>query len=453
VQQEQQAHQDQTHQNQQQQEQQQEQQQQDQHQQEQQQDQQTAHSEGEQAVLAANEIFIGGLPRNITDTELKEILDTIGTNLQLAGVVSVRMMKDKLSGEPKGFAFAAYPTRKEASKAVDAFNANNNGLDIKGKKVRVTLSENRCRIFIGNIPKDMSREDFLGQLNAQGEGVAHVDFLKDQDNPARNRGFAFVEYRDHMSADRARRNLSRPAFHMGKNTITVNWADPVPEPDEEAMKEVKSLYVRGLPDGANEQSLKEIFEKFGEIEKVVIPPPTGQKRRDFCFIHFVNPESAHNAVLPSSLPHMVQGRELEVSLAKPMDKKIRDDLRAKKLSRQMQRQQPAPAPYPYPVPSARAPYPPPYYQSYPYPYSHNPGYSQPAAQPTAYPPPPSSYGQAPQAPSSAPPPSYPQQPYNPSQPPAYGNYPYYPPQPTAQGKGKYPPQQQNTGGNARYAPY
>lgn len=26
------------------------------------------------------------------------------------------------------------------------------------------------------------------------------------------------------------------------DTITVNWADPVPEPDDETMKEVKTLY-------------------------------------------------------------------------------------------------------------------------------------------------------------------------------------------------------------------
>jgi heterogeneous nuclear ribonucleoprotein R len=105
-------------------------------------------------------------------------------------------------------------------------------IEIKNKKVRITISENRCRIFIGNIPKDLSKDDFMNQLTTQvliplfllpsnsslqGEGIANVDFLKDPDNPSRNRGFAFVVYKDHPSADRAKRNLSKPSFHIGKS--------------------------------------------------------------------------------------------------------------------------------------------------------------------------------------------------------------------------------------------
>lgn len=46
-----------------------------------------------------------------------------------------------------------------------------------------------------------------------------MDFLKDPDVPTRNRGFAFVVYKDHPSADKARRNLSRPSFHIGKSFL------------------------------------------------------------------------------------------------------------------------------------------------------------------------------------------------------------------------------------------
>ena len=88
-------------------------------------------------------------------------------------------MKDKLSGENKGFAFAAYPfynylplilltkftypSRRDASKAAEVLN----NIEIKNKKVRITVSENRCRIFIGNIPKDLTKDDFVDQVTTQ----------------------------------------------------------------------------------------------------------------------------------------------------------------------------------------------------------------------------------------------------------------------------------------------
>lgn len=58
---------------------------------------------------------------------------------------------------------STYPARKDAAKAAEVLN----NMDVRGKKVRIKISENRCRIFIGNIPKDMSREDFMQQLASQ----------------------------------------------------------------------------------------------------------------------------------------------------------------------------------------------------------------------------------------------------------------------------------------------
>jgi len=280
------------------------------------------------------EIFLGGVPRNIADEELHEILQKYADANQLGTVTSVRLMKDRGTGEPKGYAFATFASRTEALRAAEVLN----NMEIKGKHVRVTISENRCRLFVGNIPKDLSREDFLEQLMQQGEGITNLDFLKDPDDATRNRGFAFVEYQDHPSADRARRNLSRPQFHLGKNIVTVNWADPQPEADNELMSQVKVLYIRNLPnEPVSEDQVRDIFARYGEIERVVVPASVaGQKRRDFCFVHYVNKESAHDAV-NSQERLQIGGRTLEVTLAKPMDKKQRDENRIRKQARALRR--------------------------------------------------------------------------------------------------------------------
>jgi len=292
------------------------------------------------------EIFLGGVPRTITDEELHEILQASADTHHLGSVTGVRLMKDRTTGEPKGFAFATFATRKDALLAAQVLN----NMEIKGKNVRVTISENRCRIFIGNIPKDIPRDDFMTQLNQQGDGIVNVDFLKDPDDPTRNRGFAFVEYKDHPSAERARRNLSKTTFRLGKHLVTVNWADPQPEADDELMSQVKVLYIRNLPnEPVTEEALREVFAQYGEIERVVIPPSVaGQKRRDFCFVHYVERESAHAAV-HSPERHLLNGRTLEVTLAKPMDKKQREENRIRKQARAMRRVAGVPQMVPVPM--------------------------------------------------------------------------------------------------------
>lgn len=61
--------------------------------------------------------------------------------------------------------------------------------------------------------------------------------------------------------------------------------------------QVKAVYVKNLPESITSEKLKEIFERHGEITKVVLPPPkAGQTKKDFGFVHFAERSSALKAV-------------------------------------------------------------------------------------------------------------------------------------------------------------
>lgn len=49
--------------------------------------------------------------------------------------------------------------------------------------------------------------------------------------------------------------------------MTVSYAEPKPSADQpaDAPKPSKAIYVGGLPPGATDEALKEIFSKFGEV--------------------------------------------------------------------------------------------------------------------------------------------------------------------------------------------
>jgi RNA recognition motif-containing protein len=61
-------------------------------------------------------IYVGNIPNGTTEEELRYLFSTVG------GVISVKMVKDKATGKPKGFAFVEMMSQGDAGKAVSEFN-------------------------------------------------------------------------------------------------------------------------------------------------------------------------------------------------------------------------------------------------------------------------------------------------------------------------------------------
>lgn len=78
-------------------------------------------------------IYVGNLSRNITETELRDAFAAQG-NVQSAAVI-----KDKMTGESRGFGFVEMPNREEALKAIAALN----GRDLKGRNLTVNEAKPR----------------------------------------------------------------------------------------------------------------------------------------------------------------------------------------------------------------------------------------------------------------------------------------------------------------------
>jgi cold-inducible RNA-binding protein len=61
-------------------------------------------------------IYVGNLSYDVTDEELRQEFQAFGT------VASVDVIKDKGSGQPKGFAFVEMPTLSEGQAAITGLN-------------------------------------------------------------------------------------------------------------------------------------------------------------------------------------------------------------------------------------------------------------------------------------------------------------------------------------------
>ncbi|PSS26248.1 Heterogeneous nuclear ribonucleoprotein like [Actinidia chinensis var. chinensis] len=260
-----------------------------------------------------SEVFIGGLPRDVSEEDLRDLCEALGE------IFEIRMVKNRDTGDSKGFAFVSFKTKEIAQQAIEELHNK----DFKGRTLRCSLAEAKRRLFIGNVPKSWTDEEFNKVIEETGPGAENIELIKDPQNPSRNRGFAFIEYYNNACADYSRQKMSSATFKLEGNTPTVSWADPKSTPDHSAAaSQVKALYVKNIPENTPTEQVKQLFQRHGEVTKVVMPPAKSGGKRDFGFIHYAERSSALKAVKDAE-KYEIDGQVLEVCLAKPQsDKKF-----------------------------------------------------------------------------------------------------------------------------------
>lgn len=68
-------------------------------------------------------IYVGNIPREASEQDVKEVFATFGQ------VATITIIKDKFTGESRGFGFVEMPSKTEAQAAI----AGVNGKELKGR--------------------------------------------------------------------------------------------------------------------------------------------------------------------------------------------------------------------------------------------------------------------------------------------------------------------------------
>ncbi|XP_043253134.1 probable RNA-binding protein 46 [Colletes gigas] len=261
---------------------------------------------GEKQRIKGAEIFLGRLPRDCYEDELMPILQSVGRLIEL------RLMLD-FSGSTRGYAFALFENSKIARTACMKLN----GYEIRpGHHIGVVKSIDNCRLFFGGVPKDKSKEEFLEELNKILDGIVDIYLYPSGHNKTQNRGFIFVEFKDHRAAAMARRKLIPGKVMLWEHEIAVDWADPEPgDPiDEEIMETVTALFVRNLCIETPQQKIRDIFQKTTKIPVLKL-----KKINHFAFIHYENRRTAQTVMNIMTQPNGVAEAEgWEIRWAKPI---------------------------------------------------------------------------------------------------------------------------------------
>ncbi|OAF71332.1 RNA-binding motif protein 47 [Intoshia linei] len=219
-----------------------------------------------------NEIFCGGLPKNYYEDALVPAFSRFGKIFEL------RVMMDPQNNVGKGFCFVTYCESANADRVIKELN---NSELIPGKKVNVDRPDCNTRLFLGNIPRSVTKEKIKADLSSQVEGIDDVLIYADAKDPTKkkNRGFCFVDFKTHKLATVAKRKLSFGGLTLWNCSVVVNWADKQEEYEDKECEKVKVAFIKNIAPGTEKEDIESVFGVYGKIENI-------RFTKDYCFVHF-----------------------------------------------------------------------------------------------------------------------------------------------------------------------
>ena len=221
-------------------------------------------------------VFIKNLDNAIDNKALHDTFAAFGN------ILSCKVAQDEF-GNSKGYGFVHYETAEAANNAIKHVN----GMLLNDKKVFVghhiskkdrqskfeEMKANFTNIYVKNLDTEIGDEEFRVMFEKFGE-ITSATLSHDQEG--KSRGFGFVNYSTHESAQAAVEEMNEKDIKSQK--LYVGRAQKKHEREEELRKQYEAarvekaskyqgvnLYVKNLTDDVDDEKLRELFSTYGTI--------------------------------------------------------------------------------------------------------------------------------------------------------------------------------------------
>lgn len=174
------------------------------------------------------ELFIKKLPKKMLENDILPLF------LRFGPIYEFRLMMD-YNNLNRGYGYIRFGTREAALRAMEVMN---HYLTSNKTNLIVQQSYDKCRLFVGNLPRQLTREDiemtFKNIFPEMGSLVMH-NRISDEN---KNRGFGFLDFPDHKAALLAKKKCSPGIIRLWNTDVKIVWANPERTVDDDTLQHV-----------------------------------------------------------------------------------------------------------------------------------------------------------------------------------------------------------------------
>ncbi|XP_055644849.1 polyadenylate-binding protein 4-like [Toxorhynchites rutilus septentrionalis] len=250
-------------------------------------------------------LYVGDLHPNITEAVLFEKFSSAGP------VLSIRVCRDVGTRRSLGYAYVNFQQPADAERALDTMNFDL----IEGRPIRIMWSQRdpsvrksgTGNVFIKNLDQNIDNKAMFDTFSAFGN-ILSCKVAQDENGVSK--GYGFVHFETEESANTSIEKVNGMLLN-GKKVYVGRF---IPSNERHNDKVFTNVFVKNFGDELNDDSLKEMFEKYGTIISHRVMTKNTESR-GFGFVAFEKPESAERAVEELNGKELSNGNILYVGRA------------------------------------------------------------------------------------------------------------------------------------------
>jgi len=237
-------------------------------------------------------LYVGDLDPDITEAQLYDRFSISGQ------VLSIRVCRDQITKQSLGYAYVNFHQPADAERALDTMNFDPLG----SRPMRIMWSQRDPalrksgvgNVFIKNLDKSIDNKALYDTFSTFGNILSCKIMIDEQGN---SRGYGFVHFETNEAAESAIKSVNNMLLNDKKVFVgRFMTRNQRVEAYGSTNKRFTNVFVKNFGDNMDDDKLREMFEKYGEITSCVVAKADETKSKGYGFVNFKDPGSAEAAV-------------------------------------------------------------------------------------------------------------------------------------------------------------